>query len=66
MLFKNHIIKRMAMDGVIFALVIFPFRMLILITRIMVGMLNGAVTGKRVCQYFGMVMMRHQVVSQED
>jgi len=66
MLIKYHIIKRMAMNGVIFAMVLFPIGMLILITGMMVGMLNGAVAGKRACQDLAMVMMRHQVVPQED
>jgi hypothetical protein len=65
-LFKNQVIKCMAMYRVLFSLVLFSFSMLILITLLMVGMLNGAIFGKRVCQDFAMVMMGHQVVSQED
>jgi uncharacterized RDD family membrane protein YckC len=65
MFLKNHVIKCMAMDGVIFALVLFSFSFLILIALLMVGMLNGAFTGKRVGQDFAMVMMGYQVVSQE-
>ncbi len=62
-LFKYHIVKGVAMGGVIIGMVIFSFR--VLIAGMMVLMLDGTVSGNGVQQGFGVVMMRHQVVSQE-
>jgi hypothetical protein len=60
----------MAMNGLIFPMAFFPMAffpigVLMLIACMLVGMLNGAMAGDRGCQGFGMMMMRHQVVSQE-
>jgi hypothetical protein len=62
-LFKYHIVEGVAMGRVIFRMLLVAFRTLI--KGMMVLVLDGTICAYGIQEGFGVVMMGHQVVSQE-